>query len=277
MQQYFSDHEYNMSFPIWFNDRVLKQKKIKEIRLNGFPSSLDIDLIDNSPKHKKVYSFNEQGDLVSVHFEQFYENMKVGSYLFEYSTAKDENGFSKVEKSIVPNSDQKSSEHYFIYEKEKCGDKFLMYRDEFSGDYLFYMLNEQNWGALSIDSVFNPTIEDKIILGTPSIPYKSYRVENIVKELNIVNFKYDKSEEFVQEIKYDEYPFRNKRVINYDENGICLGFIDSTFSGNKFLKSELNFFEIEGGLPVKIINESKSNKSASSYFHIETIEYIFFK
>ena len=277
MQQYFSDHEYNMSFPIWFNDKVLKQKKIKEIRLNGFPSSLDIDVIEDLPKHKKVYSFNEQGDLLSAHFEQFYENTKVGSYLFEYLTAKDENGFSKVEKTIGLNSDQKSSEYYFIYEKEKCGNKTLIYRDEFSGDYLFYMLNEKNWGALSIDSIFNPTIEDKIILGTPSIPYKSYRVENIVNELNVVNFKYDKAEEFVQEIEYDEYPFRNKRVINYDENGICFGFVDSAFSGNKFLKSELIFFEMEEGLPVKIINESKSNNSASSYFHVETIEYIFFK
>ncbi len=277
VQHYFSDNEYNMSFPLWFNDTVLKQNKIKEIKLNVFPSSQSSALTENSPKHTKVYSFNEQGEVVSVHFEQFYENTKVGSYLFDYSTAKDENGFSKVEKTVGPNSDQKASEHYSIYEKEKYGDKFLIYRDEFSGDYLFYMLNSKNWGALSVDSIFNPTIEDKIVFGTPFIPMKSYRVENVVKEIDVIDFKYDKSEEFVQEIKYDEYPFRNKRSVNYGEKGNCMGFVDSTFSGEKFLTAELTYFEMEAELPIRIIHESQSNESTSSYFHIETIEYVFFE
>ena len=275
MQHYFSDHEHSMSFPLWFNEKILTEKKIKEIRIKVYPSSQGVDVIEDSPKNTKVYTFNEDGEVISVLFEQFYENTKVGSYLFDYSTGKDENGFSKVEKTVGPNSDQKASEHYSIYEKEKYGDKFLIYKDEFSGDYLFYMLNRKNWGALSVDSIFNPTVEDKIVFGTPFIPFKSYRVENVVKELDVIEFNYDKSDAFVQEIKYDEYPFRNKRTITYDKKGLCVGFVDSTFSGQKFLKAELTSFKMESELPVKIVHKSKSNESSSNYFHVETIEYIF--
>ncbi|MGB0914850.1 MAG: hypothetical protein ACPGVI_02210 [Crocinitomicaceae bacterium] len=277
MQHYFSDQELNMSFPIWFNDTILKQNRIKEIRLSVYSSSQDTSVNENYPKRTKVYTFNEDGDIVSAQFEQFYENVKVGSYLFDYATSKDENGFSKVEKTVGPNSDLKASEHYTIYEKEKCNDKFLIYRDELSGDYLFYMLNRKNWGALSVDSIFNPTIEDKVIFGSPQFPYKSYHVENVVKESEVIEYEYDKKNEFVLQIKRDEYPFRNKRSVNYSKSGDCLGFVDSTFSGDKFLKAELTIFEIEGQLPRKIIHESKLNESGSGYFHIETIEYIFFE
>ena len=277
MQHYFSDYEYSMSFPLWFNEEILTAKKIKEIRVKVYPYSQGIDVIENSPKQTKVYTFNEEGEVISVHFEQFYENTKVGSYLFDYSTEKDINGFSKVEKTVGPNSDQKASEHFSIYEKERYGDKFLIYKDEFSGDYLFYMLNRKNWGALSVDSIFNPTVEDKIVFGSPFIPHKSYRVENVVKELDVIEFNYDKSDAFVQEVKYDEYPFRNKRTITYDKKGVCVGFVDSTFSGQNFLKAELTSFKMEYQLPVKIVHESKSNESISSYFHIETIEYVFFE
>ncbi|MDG1147795.1 MAG: hypothetical protein P8N52_05765 [Crocinitomicaceae bacterium] len=277
MQQPFSDNEYNMSFPLWFNDTVLKQQRIKKIILNAFPASQGVDVSENTPKQKKVYLFNDEGDLISAQFEQFYENTNVGSSLFNYSTPKDENGFSRVEEVTDSNLEEHTTGPYSIYEKIGYGSKVLRYRDKFSGNQLFYMLDKKNWGALSVDSILNPTAEDQIVLGTPLMPHKSYQVENIVKETNGINFGYDNTGEFVQEISYDAYPFRTKRSINYDNNGICIGFVDSMFSSKGFMNSEFTSFETHAGLPVKIIRETRLNESKSSCFHVETIEYFFWE
>jgi hypothetical protein len=231
----------------------------------------------NSPKQKKTYLFNDEGGVVSVNFEQFYENTKVGSSQFNYSTPKDENGFSRVDESTDFNLDRQTAEFYSIYEKVNYGKRSLRYRDKSSGNQLFYMLDQKNWGALSVDSILTPSLVDKIILGTPLIPHKSYQVEDIVKETNGINFGYDNTGEFVQEISYDAYPFRTKRSINYDDDGICTGFTDSMFSSKEFMNSALTFFEMQEALPVKVLRETRLNGFKPSCFHIETIEYFFWE
>lgn len=266
-----------MSFPIWFNDSVIKKQKIKGITISGYSSSQNEDVDVSAPKSTKTYVFNEEGEVLSVKYEQFYENVKVGSHAFNYSTSKDEFGFSKVEQVTEKGSDQDEAEEYSIFQKEQYGEKFLIYRDELTGDYLFYMLKEKNWGALSVDSILNPTIDDNIVFGSPLYPAKTYRVENVVNEMDVVEYYYDKSNQFIQSKLHDDYPFQNHRTINYTKEGICTGFVDSTFSGDKFLKARQTTFEKENKLPIKIIQESKSNDAASSYFQIETLEYSFFE
>lgn len=277
MQHFFSNQENSLSFPIWFNDSVLKKNKIQGIKISGFPSSQSEEVDQSAPKSVKSYAFNEDGEVLSVTYEQFYENVKVGSYTFNYATSKDEFGFSKVEKVIEKEGNQDEAEQYSIFQKEQYGDKFLIYRDELTGDYLFYMLKQKNWGALSVDSIFNPTIDDNIVFGSPMYPVKTYRVENVVKEMDVVELKYDKSNEYLVSKLHDEYPFQNHRTINYTKEGVCTGFVDSTFSGEKFLKARQTKFQKEKELPIKIIQESKSNDAASSYYQIETIEYSFFE
>ena len=277
MQHYFSSQENSMSFPVWFNDSVIKKNKIQGITISGYPSSQSEEVDRNAPKSTKTYAFNEEGEVLSVRYEQFYENVKVGSYAFNYATSKDEYGFSKVEKVIEKDSDQDEAEQYAVFQKEQYGEKFLIYKDELTGDYLFYMLKAKNWGALSVDSIFNPTIDDNIVFGSPMYPVKTYRVENVVNEMDVVEYFYDKSDQFIQSKLHDEYPFQNHRTINYTKDGVCLGFVDSTFSGDKFLKARQTSFKKDKKLPIKIIQESKSNDAASSYFHVETLEYSFFE
>ncbi|MCH2229030.1 MAG: hypothetical protein MK105_01705 [Crocinitomicaceae bacterium] len=277
MQHYFSPQENSMSFPIWFNDSIIKNRKIKGITISGYPSSKSKEVDQNAPKTTKTYVFNEEGEVLSVLYEQFYEHMKVGSYIFNYATSKDEFGFSKVEKVIQKNSNQNEAEQYSVFQKEQYGEKFLIYKDERTGNYLFYMLQARNWGALSVDSIFNPTINDNIVLGSPMYPVKTYRVENVVNEIDVVEYFYDKSNQYMQSKLHDEYPFQNHRSMNYSKSGECLGFVDSTFSGDRFLKARQTSFVKEEELPIKIIRETKSNDAASSYFQIETLEYSFFE
>ena len=52
------------------------------------------------------------------------------------------------------------------------------------------MLNKKYWGALSVDSILEPRPIDRVVLGSPHFPFKSYRVENKVKEKDVVEYRY---------------------------------------------------------------------------------------
>jgi hypothetical protein len=273
-QHYFSDAEYNVSFPVWFNDSLIKENKIHKLTRSIYMSSKDPEIESGSPKEVKTYEFNEEGQLLSVEIEHFYENVKVGSILFNYTSEKDEMGFAIVEKHENSELNDSGYDSYNLYEKEKYADKFLVYTNESSGDYLFCMLNKKNWGALSVDSILKPNPSDIIVLGSPLIPIKKYRVKDMVKEDQVVEFTYDKPMDHVQTISFDKYPFHYNRSIVYDKGGNCLGFIDSTFSDNVYLTRRESNFIIEKKLPRILIHESKSDKSKESYYQIEKFEYL---
>ena len=277
-QHYFSDAEYNMSFPIWFNDSLIRKNNIKKITRSVYMSSKELERDLDSPKEVKTYHFNKDGQITAVEIEHYYENVKVGKLRFEYNGKKDENGFEGVKNMIVNkvNADQ-SVDHYSLYEKEKYGDKYLVYRNETTGDYLFFMLNKENWGPLTVDSILAPMPNDIVVLGNPMKPEKKYQVENMVNEINVVDFGYDKSRNYVKDISFDEYPFHFKRSIQYNKQGQCTGFIDSTFSDDKYITRRKSTFEISADtLPVMLKHEKKSGDVEESYYQYERLKYEFF-
>lgn len=266
MEHMFTDTEQNVSFPIWFNDSVIKNNKIKRIVRNIYPIG-DPDEF-TSPKETRLYDFSEQGALLSVSIKKFYDNMTVEDVTFIYSGVKDEMGYSVVE--IVNGEHQIEDEgDYAIHLKEEYLEKFLVYSNENTGNYLFYMLNKMNWGALSIDSILQPTPTDLIVLGSTFKPKKMYRVHNTVSESNVVDLSYSKDGNVIESISFEKYPFYYKRHINYDDKGYCTGFIDSTFSSDQYLTRTNNTFQMnEKHLPEKLI-EKKPGGSGSEIFEYE--------
>jgi len=273
--QTYSDKETNMSFPIWFADSIISKKNIKKIVHHIYPASNDTEQ-SAIPKESRSYSFNDEGEVERVEIDQFYEYVTVGSLVFDYSAKKDQYGYSPV--SFVPRKKKKGdnfSEHYSIYERVEYSEKFLVYKNEESGDYLFYMLNRKNWGALSVDSILRPTPADQIFFGTPKAIEKSYQVENTVKEFNGSTYQYDKSKKYLLEVESNHFPFRKKRTIEYDANGRCEGFVDSTFSDTKYLTRRYSRFVYDNGLPIKLVHESKSNNNENGFIQVEEFEYEF--
>ncbi|MBL1279470.1 MAG: hypothetical protein COA33_004325 [Fluviicola sp.] len=275
LAQTFSENETNMSFPTWFADSLIKENKVRKITHYIYPHTSNTSE-ESIPKESKIYSFNEEGEVQKVEIAQFYEYITVGSLVFDYSAKKDQYGYSPVSfKRQDKDMDSDFEEQYAIYKKVEYSEKFLVYQNEESGDYLFYMLHRKNWGALSVDSILSPTPSDRIIFGSPKKRVKSYQVENTVNEFNAIEYSYDKSKRYPVEITSEHFPFRTKRTIEYDENGLCSGFIDSTFSGTKYLTRRHSQFVYQDGLPVKLVHESKSNNAEQGFIQIEEFEYYY--
>ena len=272
----FSDDELNMSFPIWFADSIIRENGIVKIIRHIYPSNSNENQESQIPKESKYYHFNEEGQILSVEINQFYEYIKVGSLKFDYLAQKDEFGYAPVEmkfKEIAQN--EEIADQFSLYEKVEYAEKFLVYKNEHSGDYLFYMLNRENWGGLSVDSILRPTPNDIIVLGSPNVPSKSYQVENTVNEFKVVNYSFDNSHRYPTEVRKNNFPFHHKRSVVYDANGNCTGYIDSTFNGSDYLTRRNSQFVFKDGLPIKIIHESKSNNSEHGFMQIEEFEYEF--
>ena len=277
LAHFFSEEELNISFPVWFNDSIIKKGKISSIRRMTYMSSTEKDTLNTLLKEIKTYHFTESGQVREVEVEHYYDNILVGSMSFTIEE-RDKFGFSlavgRPGEKVGP--DEEIQEQYRIYKKEDYTEKFLVYSDLSSGDYLFYMLNETNWGTLSVDTILHPTISDLIIFGTPHKPIKRYQVENRVNEFNVVNYSYNNAD-YLAEITFDKYPFHYKRSILYNDLGTCSGFVDSTFSNEKYLTRRESMFHFENSLPVRLIHENKSGKSETGYYQFETFEYDFWE
>ena len=97
--------------------------------------------------------------------------MIVEDVTFNYSNVKDEMGYSDVE--ILKGEHQIEEEgDYTVHNKERYLEKFLVYSNVKTGNYLFYMLDKKNWGPLTVDSILNPTPTDLIVLGSTTKPQK---------------------------------------------------------------------------------------------------------
>ena len=277
LQHYFSDNEFNVSFPIWFNDSLIKLNHIESITRSIYLSGNDAEEEFTSPKEVKTYFFNEEGELLSIQVQQFYENIEVANVAFDYLSPKDENGFSTVERRRdKKNPEDEFHDHYVIYEKEDYTENFLVYTNEQTGNYLFYLLKRKNWGAVSVDSILQPTPDDIITLGTTFYPKKTYQVENTVNEFNVVKYTYDKTNRFIKEVLYNDYPFRKKRTILYNQYGVCNGYVDSTFTDDKFLKRRESKFEFDKKLPVTLKHLNHSLDTLTGFSQLEKFEYSYF-
>jgi hypothetical protein len=271
MELMFSDSEQNASFPVWFNDTIVKKSGIKTIARNIYPLVSEDET--PMPKESRLYDFDEEGGLLSVRIKKFYENMIVQDITFKYSNIKDDMGYSEVE--ILNGEQQIEGEgDYTIHVKEKYLKKALVYSNLNTGNYLFYMLDKKNWGALTVDSILNPTPDDLIVLGSTRKPQKKYQVYNTVSETNVVDFVYNNSGEMINSISFEKYPFYYRRFINYSDKGFCIGFIDSTFSANQYLnRIESSFQMNKKQLPEKLVQKKPGGGSYEifeyEYYEIE--------
>ncbi|MBL4861781.1 MAG: hypothetical protein JKY09_02030 [Crocinitomicaceae bacterium] len=271
MEHYFSDAEFEASFPVWFDDSVVRQHRIKRITRRALPSKAN----ENSlPKEIKEYEFDESGELVKMRVSQYYENMIVGDVTFNYVDIKDEMGYALVEiddeKSLVEES---GLYNYKLYKKEKYTEKYLVYLNETTGNYLFYMLNEKNWGSLSVDSILQPTPEDIIVFGNPLHPIKKYQVYNTVNESNVVNMEYMKNGDRILNISFEKYPFYTKRYITYDKNGYCAGYVDSTFSVERYLTRKVSSFSSDKNHLPLVLTHKKGQEGTEQF---EKFEYAYY-
>lgn len=276
LEHYFSEVEDEVSFPIWFDDSILKKNKIRSVVRNIYALNQDTSEAD-LPRIQKIYSFNKEGEVITLEVIEFYERTMVHHVTFEYQSVKDENGYADVEYNME-NHLMDDVSIYSLYEVERYANSFLAYKNRENGNYLFFLTDSKYRGPLSVDSMVHPTPNDWIVLGSPQHPEKRYQVQNRVNENSVKEVVYTKRTNHVEEIHFENNPFTYKRTIHYDQRGLCKGFTDSTFSINQFLMRRSSKFAFNAdGLPCKIEHLSEKSDGAIGNRQLETFEYIYYE
>lgn len=284
MNTVFTESERNVSFPIWFNDSMVKGNHISKITRSFYlveenDEGYQWELTNEIPREKREYWFTPEGHVKQLNVSYYYDNQVIGNVSFLYDGTKDENGFSKVKQGGDKDfqwdaSEDNSSFYFYIHKKVKTTTKYLAYQNDQTGDYLFYMLNKKFWGPLSIDTILQPTPKDIVVLGKPYKPNKIYRVQNKVSETDVQLFEYKDKKHRIATITRLEYPFDHKRTLLYTKNGTCNGYIDSTFSIKKYLNRTISEIDFNAKkLPVKISHKKESQLNNSSLVSIELLKY----
>ena len=277
MQHFFSDSEDNVSFPVWFNDSLIRENNVKSLQrkiynLNGNPEDFA------SIKTEKNYEFDKNGSISKLQIAEYYEGQKVSDVTFSYSGVKDIHGYHRVKMSKT-NEFNDDLTAYQMYDVEETASSFWAYQHRDNGNYLFFLPREKYWGALSVDSILSPTMEDIIVFGTAKKPSKRYRVVNRVNEFDVKTIEYSLKGGHPLEIAFEKEPFNYKRTIRYNKKGLCTGFVDSTFSMNRFIsRRESTFtFNEKKQLPKRIIHMNAQTTENDKNVQIETFDYTYYE
>jgi hypothetical protein len=276
LEHYFSEVEDQVSFPIWFDDSIIRMNKIQTVTRNIYALNQDTSEV-RLPRIQKIYSFNEDGEVTSLEIIEYYERTKVHHVTFDYLSVKDENGYADVEYNMENHlMDDEST--YSLYEVERYANSFLAYKNRENGNYLFFMTNTAHRGPLSVDSIVHPTPNDWVVLGSPQLPEKRYQVQNRVNETSVKEVIYSKGTNHIEEIHFENSPFTYKRTIQYNQRGLCKGFVDSTFSIDQFLMRRSSKFALGSKrLPRKIEHVSEKGNGEAGNRQLETFEYDYYE
>lgn len=288
-----TEEENDVSFPIWFNDSIIKNNKIQKITRRSFKLDRNISnpfqsIVGAVPREMREYYFNSLGAIIQLNVHYYYDDREIGSILFSYTGEKDVFGYAQVKKkTIVTKTTKRISETHELYDpnereldfrmhvKRKGAKKFLAYQDMETGNFIYYLLNSKYWGVLSVDSIIEPTPKDLIGWGTPLFPSKKYQVSNKVNESNVKEFIYDKNHTNVPNYWLKKvYPFDYKRTFVYHK-GTCDGYIDSTFADGIYVTRMISNFTLNAkNEPKNIIRQKENASNNKQYYSIETFEYL---
>lgn len=271
----YSDAEDNVSFPLWFNDSLIKANSISMITRSCYSPTEDEEDSLNLTLKKRYY-FDREGEVTRLEITQYYDEQQISTVSFDYDQSIDPYGMRSLKKVSGFAADDQSEHAYKRHEKAIYTPAYLVYLDEDAGNYLFYVTDKNYWGVYSVDTMLNPTPQDKVVYGTPRRPSKLFQIENKVNETNVVNYEYSNSNGPIERIIWDNHPFLYKRTFHYAKGGDFDYFIDSTFSNDTYLSRAISrFYSDVPGLPKKMIRKRSIERSDSGDFELELFDYEF--
>lgn len=277
-----SEEENYISFPNWFNDSIIVSHNINRIVRKSYLKMDDLEnevQINFIPREIKEYSFTEKGMISKLVIRNFYDEKEIGSHIYSFGNNKDENEYCDTklqhffyagienEEEDESFGESTASNPYKIFDKSEEIKGLKKYQNVETGDYLYYIISQKYWGALSVDSLISPTPKDEVVLGSQIHIYKKYQVSNKINEFNVRTYQYDqKIKAKLLNWEANNYPFKQKRDFLYSKNGVCYAYIDSIFSNDEFVtrtSSKIYFNKLKE--PVRITH-LKSNENGDTLF-----------
>ena len=264
-----------LNFPLWFNDSILRAEKIETITHVIYGSALDSDAendrVERLPKRTVVYRFNKSGILTNVTQTSYSEGIIIANHNFYIKKSK-----WPYYHYIIPDEEHlgiESANH--IYTPVAKKKNVIQYDDEFYDERLHYIENNKFFGALSVDSIANPSSQDWVILGSPLKPLKKYKVVNKVKETQVTTYEYW-NKNYPKVVVNPEFPFINKRYFVYNQ-GQFNGYVDSVFIDKDFVTMISTKIKYEkSGLPFKVEHIKNHVGTTQPFKKLEEFKYSYF-
>jgi hypothetical protein len=280
MNLLYTDAENYVSFPIWFDDSVIRAAHISKISREIIGSSVNDDNSKSETPHEiRDYHFNVAGFIDSMIVRYFFDDEFIGKVNVVFTSEPDFFGFANSQQWMILNAVSASPDVtldplFKRHLKDKQSNKSISYMEIGNSNHLHCMLVKKYWGPLSVDSIVHPSKADLIVHGTMRKPFKKYSVLNTVNEQNVQQFTYFEKSFSPKTITRDEYPFLMERTFQYMKNGICNGFIDSTFSKKNFLATTKTHFEFgENFFPIKVTKTRENAGSSKVIVGLEKFQY----
>jgi hypothetical protein len=273
-----TESEKYLSFPLLFNQKVIRDLKIAGIRRSYFV----IDSMDHQTGKMRTEQRNyhfRNGQISSIDLLYYYDDRQIGHKRVVYLRKTMPNGFKEamIQRDSGAVTDREFVESGFqVHQLARVKRRYLAFEEKTSGRMLFFMRNKAYWGALSVDSILNPSPVDRVVLGSPLFPIKSYMVENRIKESDAVTYKYHPYLKRIQRMVMEDFPFTTIRTFFYDKEGYCNSYIDSTFSSRKYLLRTATRIQLDSRkCPVVITHKKETAFRKLGVTAIETFEYDF--
>jgi hypothetical protein len=273
MANYFSDAEQFISFPIWFNDSLLKARNIKQITRSIYGKEGWVSTQDSThfPQRRLDYFFGSNGNLMKQMNTNYYDNRKINAVSIHFSNFDPILGHAET---TVESTDSIGI-HEFRFQqvsKVKKTKHVTLFKDKLTGNGLFVVSNSAYWKPLAIDSACKPTAQDRIIWGSYQSPIKKYFVKNLVEESDVRNYVYEGKT--LKKMEWKDDPFEIRRTFLYTKEGYCKSFVDSTFGMGTFISATKYQFTLKDGLPVAM-KQSAMHESKEIVLFRERFDYIY--
>ncbi len=276
-QLMFSSFEEEYSFPNWFNDSLILEKKIAKIIRKIYPLGRKIkesDSLSVLPIKTVTYQFDKKGKISFVEIILTRDNQVISTLQLKYGSLNEKIGYAPF--TIVKNdgfhTKKEESTEIPMYEVKKLTGDYFQFALKKRAEQLFVMNENKNWGPFRINKKLHPAEEDRLVLGSMFRPLKSYSVENTNQESKVEKFEYRK--DLITEITSVDYPFQSKRSFQYDRRGYCTSYIDSLFSEEEFLSRTISKFTNNMQFsPTQIAHVKESMNGESSFHFLEVFEY----
>jgi hypothetical protein len=190
MQLFLTDQDEAISFPVWFNDSIIRTNNIKKIIRITYNSAQQ-NPISQEKTREYVYQFDIEGRPKTLEIKSYYENVLFDHVTFNYLNVKDSIGYcmTTIEEGYdFDKPNELNNRKRNLYTRHASTNGYKIYENENGRNYQIFILDSSYWGTISVDTIFNPQSEDIITFGSPRFPKKRYQVRNTVEEFNVTTY-----------------------------------------------------------------------------------------
>jgi hypothetical protein len=284
-----TDLDNQLSFPIWFDDSLIRVHQIAKItrRIYGSFETEDVDsaLIRKTfPREKREFYFDVNGFVDRIVIYSYYDDREIARSSYFYTGNMDNNGFRLAQKISSKQIVSKYEEVVFLGDEIQQANpistcyllgktkKFFAYQNQDRKETIFSLRESKFWNPLSVDSILKPQPSDWIVFGNLKKPHKRYRVKNTVLESDVHKYTYFNTG-ILKAISINKDAFNIKRDFQYANSGAWIAYTDSTFAEQYFIHRTVSTFNFDSLQRPIEIRHSRQKNNKEKLIYLESFRF----